>query len=261
MCSKQVLDSATVQADAVRAIGERLVVTARAEMELTDGQPSAALARLEKLIAVIPRAERLAVDAIGLHAGKVAEAADVSAGRTLAEAVVPHLWLLAARALAVLDRTSEAETLLQEAADCAREHGARPILWRILHERGRLCVAARRLDAANQYYSEAVAIVRELSAGLPEGELRENFIRSAAGMFPRSATHEFGQPGVPAFAGLTRREREVAALLAQGISNRAIADALVVSERTVEKHAENIMSKLGFSSRAQVAVWAASKLQ
>jgi DNA-binding NarL/FixJ family response regulator len=58
---------------------------------------------------------------------------------------------------------------------------------------------------------------------------------------------------------LTAREREVAGLIAQGKSNRAIAEALVLSERTIAKHIENILSKLGFASRAQVAVWAAAR--
>jgi non-specific serine/threonine protein kinase len=54
---------------------------------------------------------------------------------------------------------------------------------------------------------------------------------------------------------LTRREREVARLIAEGKSNREIADALVIAERTVEGHVSNILSKLGFRSRAQIAVW------
>ena len=55
--------------------------------------------------------------------------------------------------------------------------------------------------------------------------------------------------------GLTGREREVATLVATGKSNRAIADELVVSERTVESHVTNILGKLGFTSRAQIAAW------
>ena len=54
---------------------------------------------------------------------------------------------------------------------------------------------------------------------------------------------------------LTRREREVARLIAEGKSNHEIADALVIAERTVEGHVSNILSKLGFRSRAQIAVW------
>jgi pimeloyl-ACP methyl ester carboxylesterase/DNA-binding CsgD family transcriptional regulator len=63
----------------------------------------------------------------------------------------------------------------------------------------------------------------------------------------------------PALLILTTRERQVAALLAQGKSNREIALALVVTERTVEGHVSNVLSKLGFRSRAQVSAWAVEK--
>jgi predicted ATPase/DNA-binding SARP family transcriptional activator/DNA-binding CsgD family transcriptional regulator len=53
--------------------------------------------------------------------------------------------------------------------------------------------------------------------------------------------------------GLTRREKEVAALVAQGLTNRQIAKELVLSERTVENHVANILKKLGLHSREQVA--------
>ncbi|GIF41682.1 LuxR family transcriptional regulator [Actinoplanes xinjiangensis] len=59
--------------------------------------------------------------------------------------------------------------------------------------------------------------------------------------------------------GLTRREREVAALIAQGLSNKDIATRLVVAQRTAEGHVENILSKLGFTSRTQVASWLAGQ--
>jgi predicted ATPase/DNA-binding CsgD family transcriptional regulator len=59
--------------------------------------------------------------------------------------------------------------------------------------------------------------------------------------------------------GLTRREREVITLVAQGLSNREIAARLVVAQRTAEGHVENILSKLGFTSRAQVAGWLAAQ--
>jgi DNA-binding CsgD family transcriptional regulator len=56
---------------------------------------------------------------------------------------------------------------------------------------------------------------------------------------------------------LTPREREVAALLARGLTNRQIAEALVITEGTANLHVKHILGKLGFGSRAQVAVWAA----
>jgi non-specific serine/threonine protein kinase len=55
--------------------------------------------------------------------------------------------------------------------------------------------------------------------------------------------------------GLTRRELEVALLIAEGKSNRGIADTFVIAERTVEGHVSNILSKLGFRSRTQVSIW------
>ncbi len=61
------------------------------------------------------------------------------------------------------------------------------------------------------------------------------------------------------FGGLTAREREAAGLVALGMSNREIAEKLVVSERTVESHVANILSKLGFTARTQIAAWAVEK--
>jgi DNA-binding NarL/FixJ family response regulator len=52
---------------------------------------------------------------------------------------------------------------------------------------------------------------------------------------------------------LTRREREVATLVAQGLSTRQIAQELVLSERTVDKHVANLLKKLNLRSRNQVA--------
>ncbi|MFF4777222.1 ATP-binding protein [Microtetraspora fusca] len=54
---------------------------------------------------------------------------------------------------------------------------------------------------------------------------------------------------------LTPRETEIAQLVAQGMSNKEIAATLVIAQRTAEGHIEHILSKLGFNSRAQIAVW------
>lgn len=55
---------------------------------------------------------------------------------------------------------------------------------------------------------------------------------------------------------LSAREREVLVLLARGLSNQEIADALFISERTARTHVSHIISKLGLSSRIQAALWA-----
>ncbi|RYF57485.1 MAG: LuxR family transcriptional regulator, partial [Comamonadaceae bacterium] len=53
----------------------------------------------------------------------------------------------------------------------------------------------------------------------------------------------------------TKREREVAALIAEGLTNKEIAARLVISPRTAQGHVEHLLTKLGFSSRAQIAAW------
>jgi DNA-binding NarL/FixJ family response regulator len=56
---------------------------------------------------------------------------------------------------------------------------------------------------------------------------------------------------------LTAREREIASLVADGLSNHDIADRLVITEGTVEVHVKHVLGKLGFRSRTQVAGWVA----
>jgi predicted ATPase/DNA-binding CsgD family transcriptional regulator len=74
--------------------------------------------------------------------------------------------------------------------------------------------------------------------------------REAAAPQPASRDHP---------AELTRRESEIAGLVAQGLSNKGIASKLVISQRTAETHVEHILMKLGFSSRAQIAAWVAGE--
>ena len=65
-------------------------------------------------------------------------------------------------------------------------------------------------------------------------------------------------PACPDPVRLTAREREVAALIAEGLSNRDIAARLVISARTAETHVQHIMVKLGLTARAQIAAWTAA---
>lgn len=64
------------------------------------------------------------------------------------------------------------------------------------------------------------------------------------------------RPGLLTVPRLTRRQRDVAALVADGLTNREIAERLVVSERTVDAHIRGIMDRYGLWSRVQVAVLA-----
>jgi DNA-binding NarL/FixJ family response regulator len=71
------------------------------------------------------------------------------------------------------------------------------------------------------------------------------------------------RPATPRHAGastpLTRREREIADLVGRGLSDKDIAASLVISRRTAESHVEHILTKLGYTSRAQVAAWVAAQ--
>lgn len=58
---------------------------------------------------------------------------------------------------------------------------------------------------------------------------------------------------------LTRREREIAGLIARGLTNRQIAAALHISERTAENHVQHILAKLGLHTRTQIAAWTAAR--
>jgi non-specific serine/threonine protein kinase len=66
-------------------------------------------------------------------------------------------------------------------------------------------------------------------------------------------------PAPSAEGPLSAREREVAVLVAQGLTNRQIAEALVISERTADRHVANILTKLGVQNRAQVAAWVTAR--
>ncbi|MCK1818420.1 LuxR C-terminal-related transcriptional regulator [Streptomyces sp. XM83C] len=79
-------------------------------------------------------------------------------------------------------------------------------------------------------------------SGVPGG--RPERVRAAV---PRQAAG-----GMRSVDVLTRREREVAALVAQGLSNREIAERLVISKRTVDAHVEHILAKLGITSRTDI---------
>jgi DNA-binding CsgD family transcriptional regulator len=84
-------------------------------------------------------------------------------------------------------------------------------------------------------------------------------VSRAGGM---AAARQPRRPRLAEVAGppLTPREREVAALVAQGLTNGEIAARLVIARRTATTHVVHILDKLGFRSRAQVAAWVARQL-
>jgi DNA-binding CsgD family transcriptional regulator len=95
---------------------------------------------------------------------------------------------------------------------------------------------------------------REEAAGLAAAALAK---AAELGMTP---LHTKASELVESLAGrtagpLTRREREIAGLVSQGLSNRQIAATAFISERTVETHVQHILGKLGFTARTQIAAW------
>jgi ATP/maltotriose-dependent transcriptional regulator MalT len=175
------------------------------------------------------------------------------------ERAIPCIWKSRGEALAALHQTAEAEATFQAARETASARGAIPLLWRIHVALGKLYQAQRRYDDAANAFSMARTIVAELATSIPDERLRDNFVQRANALMPAPAPLTPRRAAKAAFGGLTARECEVAALVGQGKSNREIANDLVISERTVEHHVTNILSKLGLNSRAQVAVWAVEK--
>jgi predicted ATPase/DNA-binding CsgD family transcriptional regulator len=121
--------------------------------------------------------------------------------------------------------------------------------WGHLAEFHDQCEAKARAALGDQGYAEAVQFGSSLSF--------DEAIAYALGDLPRPRT-EAAAPveSTMETPELTRREREVVELLADGQSNRDIASTLAISQRTAETHVANILSKLRFSSRSQIARWA-----
>jgi DNA-binding CsgD family transcriptional regulator len=116
----------------------------------------------------------------------------------------------------------------------------------LCEERLREALGSDRFDAA---YAEGASYPLDLA------------LETALGV-PAEASHESDAvtgATTALAAGLTAREWQVAELLAGGLSNKEIADRLVISQRTVETHVEHILTKLGFRSRVQVSAWVAEE--
>ncbi|WP_051808449.1 ATP-binding protein [Actinoplanes subtropicus] len=111
--------------------------------------------------------------------------------------------------------------------------------------------AAERLRAeiGSGVHPSMAPALAEATAGLRGKKQGQNLDREAA---VRRALGEQED------GALSRREREVARLMTEGLTNREIGARLVLSERTVESHVRNILIKLGFTSRTQVAAWMAA---
>ena len=257
--------TAALEADAaMQTSGQRLVWAARAELALAHHDPDLALDIIDRLIA--------------------------SAANLSGEQVIPRLWKLRGEALAALQRVTEAESALIQirkprynfelalvacsvrklldirtqirikgAQAAAQAQGLRPWLWRICVTLGKLYLTQARKVEAKQAFLTARTLIEELAANVADEHIREQILSQATAMLPRSHLPLPGHTVKQTYGGLTARQREVAALIAQGKTNRAIAEQLFLSERTVEGHVTNILTKLGGTMRTQIATWAVGR--
>jgi DNA-binding CsgD family transcriptional regulator len=202
------------------SIGQRLVWAAALGLLLARGQPAEAASV----------AARLATSAPG------------PGGR-------PTPWLLwqQGRALAAMDDLDGAMMALDEAIAAAAGAGLRPLTWRARVSAAQAAQAAGQRSHAREHEREARRMIDELTAATGDRE-RAVFRDAALALLtpPARARHALD---------LSPREREVAALVAQGMTNRQIGEALVLSERTVESHIASALAKLGQNSRSALAAW------
>jgi DNA-binding NarL/FixJ family response regulator len=219
-------------------LADKLLSAARLELALARGDHEQGEAELDRLLAaVLPPPD-----------------ADAPVWQT-----APRLLLLHGQLLAAQQRWPEAMAILERALSAAQAQGARALEWRVLAALGRALRAQRLFDQSDAAFDAARSLIESLTLEVPDGELRASFRQAALGQLPpprlaarrRALKREFG--------GLTPREREIAALVGQARSNRDIAAALVLSERTVEKHVSNILAKLALDNRVQLVAWAAGR--
>jgi ATP/maltotriose-dependent transcriptional regulator MalT len=116
--------------------------------------------------------------------------------------------------------------------------------------------AAGDREAAQVELTAILPYWREAKATWYLGQL-ERWAADLGLDFPAEAPAAAQSPTRPARSRLTPRERQVAALVASGLSNKEIAEKLVIGERTAEGHVERILGKLEFRSRSQIASWQA----
>lgn len=220
-----------IVASSALTLGERQIWLARAEIALARGRPEVALRIADA---------RLTAE----HGSRV----DNSCG-------APRVSVVRAEALVALERLDEAlETLDAARAECEAQ-SARPLLWRVEAARGNVFRLGRHRREARAAFDSARELVQELAAAIPDEGWRSRFIESADTIAPAPAPMSQARKARDAFGGLTRRERDVARLVADGKTNKAIARDLGIGERTVEGHVANALAKLGFASRAQLAAW------
>jgi len=141
---------------------------------------------------------------------------------------------------------------------CAKMLGAAETQWRRMDlspDNLLPGMSEARFDYRRSAPLERAADFAEGRAMLTEDAVRLAFegVDAALVLSPAAASH--AARGTPALEPLSRRESEVAMLIADGMSNREIATRLFISERTAQGHVQSCLRRLDFGSRAQIAAW------
>ena len=255
-------DALRLHRDAGDQIGVAQALMAMGYMHLFSGEPQPAAERFGECASVCESSGNVwyhtyaqwglatAIWLLGDRDGAAAPAcAALSVMRDLDDPIGVALCLDTLAWIAAGKRQALRALTLLSAADAA--WSAIGIGWpNTLYEQHAAALSTARAAVSDGAYREATA----KGAAMSEAEA----IAFALGESPRPA------PGPPVHPGegrprLTRREQDVAALIARGQSNSQIAATLVISARTVETHVQHIMDKLGCSSRAQIAAWSAAQ--
>jgi ATP/maltotriose-dependent transcriptional regulator MalT len=161
-------------------------------------------------------------------------------------------------ALAIQEGRPERAVQLAAAAAALREAAGLPPLSGARTER--YLAPARGLgdQAIGRLWARGLAMTGEAAVALaldaPKEAAASSDGQAASIAAARSAAVTTMPPGT-----LTQREREIVALVAAGRSNRAIGQELFISPATAARHVANILAKLGFTSRTQIAAWAAGR--
>ena len=195
------------------------------------------------------------LDKAGLARQHLVESIQLSRSTGSRVGVVRALEAFAA--LAVREDRPQQAVRLVAATTALRETAGLPALSGARVER--YLAPARRLGepAVARLWAEGLALSGEAAVTLAldppqqeSGASRGPALVAAAGGY---------EVATPPPGTLTVREREVAALVAGGLSNKAIAEELFISPATAARHVANILAKLGFSSRTRIAAWAADQ--
>lgn len=244
--------SAKARATLISAFGvERAIFPSANEPAPTMAQRLYWLVRAE--IALV---EERAADALTIVDQLLASS---GASDTTPQKRVARLLKARGEALVALERPLDAERCFHLALEAATQQGALPLVWRLHQQLGQLGKQRGDRGAASSHFEIARGLIHELAGNFSDSNRREQFLNFALSQLPPAPTLTSLRARKENMDGLTGREVEVATLIQQGKSDREIGELLSLSKRTVSTHVSNILTKLDFSTRAQIAAWAVTK--